>query len=73
MKDATFAVRKTNCMKKSFRNDIKKLGLPTISLKINDTPFRFLVDSGSTENYITKTALNIILSIKLRIDYAIGS
>lgn len=47
-------------MKKSFRNDIKKLGLPTISLKINETPFRFLVDSGSTENYITKTALDMV-------------
>ena len=45
-------------MKKSFSNDIKALGLPTISLKINGTPFRFLVDSGSTENYITKAALD---------------
>lgn len=49
-------------MKKSIKNDIKKLGFPTITLKINGIPFRFIVDSGSSNNIMTKDAYDKVSS-----------
>lgn len=50
-------------MKQNFANDLKNLDIPTIMVKINEKDFRFLLDSGSSMNYISSKAYNKVAEV----------
>ena len=51
-----------NTMKQSIAKAVRKLGIPTIKVKVNGEYFWFLVDSGSTANFITQKTYDKIAS-----------
>ena len=43
-------------MKHSIKKSLKKIGIPTLNLKMEGHTYRFLIDTGSTFNYIASSA-----------------